>query len=196
MFEGVALFLLGLGVGLVITYPKVRQASRQAATDTLTGLYNRALLEKTLGRLLALAKRDKTSVSALMVDLNNFKEVNDRYGHQFGDQVLRLAAQAMAKSVRKSDFIFRYGGDEFLLILPQTNSAGAAKTANKIRENMNKVSISTPKGGKYDGIDSSIGIACFPENAKDENGLLKASDKALYSAKQKKDHVEVSKGES
>lgn len=196
MFEGTLVFLLGIGAGVMISYSRVEQASRQATTDTLTGLYNRALLEKTLGRLLALAARDKSALSVLMIDLNNFKEANDKYGHQFGDQVLRLAAQAMAKSVRKSDFIFRYGGDEFLLILPATNSNGASKTAAKIKENMKRVSLSTPQGGKYEGVDSSIGIASFPESAKDETGLLAASDKAVYEAKEKRDHVEVAKSES
>lgn len=195
MIEGILIFILGLGLGVLISYSRVRNAFRQASTDTLTGLYNRALLEKTLGRLLALSKRDNKPLSVLMLDLNNFKSVNDHFGHSFGDEVLRQSAQAMAKSIRKSDFIFRYGGDEFLLILPETSSAGAAKTALKIRENMGRISLEAPRGGKHEGIDSSIGVASFPDTAKDEKGLLASSDKALYRAKKKKDHIEVA-GES
>jgi diguanylate cyclase (GGDEF)-like protein len=178
---------------VLLSYSRISKVSRQASTDTLTGLYNRSLLEKTLGRLLALSKRDNKPLSILMLDLNKFKDVNDRFGHGFGDEVLRQSARAIAESIRKSDFIFRYGGDEFLLILPETGSTGAVKTAHKIRENMGRISLKAPRGGNYDGVDSSIGVASFPEVAKDEKDLLTSSDKALYLAKKKKDHVEVAK---
>ncbi len=113
-------FAAGALIGMGIAQYRINQIKSSAATDTLTGLYNRAFLDKTLGRLLAGARRDKQSLSVMMIDLNHFKEANDRFGHPFGDQVLKAAAEAMVASLRQSDFIFRYGGDEFLIILPHT----------------------------------------------------------------------------
>jgi diguanylate cyclase len=188
--------LVGLGLGLLISYRRVRAVTKEASTDTLTGLYNRSLLDKTLGRLLALSERDKRPLSILMVDLNEFKEANDRYGHQFGDEVLRQAAQAMVRAIRKSDFIFRYGGDEFLLILPETTADGAEKTAQKVKSNLIKSSLTTPSGGKYEGIQASVGIATYPKHALSDQALIKAADGAVYQAKENKNHIEVAQSES
>jgi diguanylate cyclase (GGDEF)-like protein len=189
-------FLAGAAAGVLVTYRRVKAVTKEASTDTLTGLYNRSLLDKTLGRLLALAQREDKPLSILMIDLNDFKEANDRYGHQFGDEVLRRAAQAMVRAIRKSDFIFRYGGDEFLLILPETTLEGAEKTAMKVKSNLSATTLKTPRGGNYDGVAASIGIAAYPSNAKSDQDLIKAADEAVYRAKDKRDHLEVAKNES
>lgn len=183
-------------IGVLISYPWIRRVRETASTDTLTGLYNRALFDKMLGRLYAAAVRDKKPLSVLMIDMNHFKEANDRFGHPFGDQVLKAASQAMVASLRASDFIFRYGGDEFLVILPGTAQAGALRVAQKIKGKLDKISLVTPKGSRFENIGASIGVACFPDVAGDETALLRAADRAVYQAKDKRAHIEVATSES
>lgn len=196
MIENILFLLVGATIGVVLTYPRLRQANKTAATDTLTGLYNRSVLDKTLGRLFAAAVREKKPIAVLMIDLNHFKEANDRFGHHFGDLVLKEASQAMVASLRDSDFIFRYGGDEFMLILPNTSEVGASRVAKKIKLKLDEISLTTPKGNVFQDIEASIGIACYPEISGDELTLLKAADRAVYLAKDKKGHIEVAKHES
>src|SRR5581483_9322287 len=180
---------LGFGLGLLASFRQVRHVHEAAATDTLTGLYNRVFLDKTLGRLLASAKRNKHSLAILMIDLNHFKEANDRFGHPFGDQVLKATAQAMVSSIRDSDFIFRYGGDEFLIILPGTSSVGAKRVARKIKSKLDELSLETPKGTTFEDVGASIGIAAYPEHAEVDSVLIKAADEAVYIAKDRRDHI-------
>lgn len=196
MIENILFLLVGTSLGVVLTYPRLRHAKKTAATDTLTGLYNRSVLDKTLGRLFAAAVREKKSISVLMIDMNHFKEANDRFGHHFGDLVLKEASTAMVGSLRDSDFIFRYGGDEFMLILPNTSEAGALRVAKKIKVKLDEVSLTTPKGSVFQDIEASIGIACYPDIKGDELSLVKAADQAVFLAKDKKGHIEVAKNES
>lgn len=196
MTEDLLFLIAGVLIGLSLSYFRLRKVQEDASTDTLTGLYNRSVLDKTLGRLFAAAVRDKKSLSVLMVDMNHFKEANDRFGHPFGDLVLREAAQAMVASLRDSDFIFRYGGDEFMLILPATSDVGALRVAKKIKLKLDEISLPTPKGGLFQDIEASIGIASYPNIAQDELSLIKAADRAVYEAKDKKGHIEVANNES
>lgn len=187
-----ALWLIfGLILGVVLSHRRMSQVREQAQTDTLTGLYNRALLDKTLGRLMAAAERDKKSLSILMIDLNHFKEANDRFGHQFGDEVLKATSAEMVKALRKSDFICRYGGDEFMIILPEASRAGAKKVAEKLRDRLDRISLTTPKGSQFEDIGASIGVATYPEHAKVDIELIKRADEAVYAAKDKKGHIVV-----
>lgn len=196
MIENTLYLMAGAAIGVVLTFPKIRQAQKSAATDTLTGLYNRSVLDKTLGRLYAAAVREKKSMAILMIDLNHFKEANDRFGHHFGDLVLKEAAVAMVASLRDSDFIFRYGGDEFMLILPNTSIEGALRVSKKIKLKLDSVSLTTPKDTVFQDLEASIGIACYPEIKGDEQTLVKAADQAVFLAKDRKGHVEVAKHES
>lgn len=184
---------LGLLIGLAVAQIRVRNVREQAATDTLTGLYNRAWMDKTLGRLLAQAKRSKSPLSIMMIDLNHFKEANDRFGHQFGDQVLRVAAETMVGSLRGSDFIFRYGGDEFLVILPGAAETGALKAGKKILRLLDALSLATPTGRQFEDVGASIGIATYPTHAEVDQVLLKKADEAVYLAKDHHGHIEVAK---
>jgi diguanylate cyclase (GGDEF)-like protein len=182
--------LIGLVPGLllaVIFWQRFGLIQKEAATDTLTGIYNRAWLAKTLGRLLALAKRDKKDLSVMMIDLNKFKAVNDQFGHQAGDRVLRGVAEATVESLRASDFIFRYGGDEFLVILPQTDSPGAVKVAKKVKDRVSKLSLKL----KMPDLGVSVGIASYPKHGEEGMDLVEKADQALYLAKKARDHIEV-----
>lgn len=196
MIENILFLLAGAAIGAVLTYPRLRRANKTAATDTLTGLYNRSVLDKTLGRLYASAVREKKAMAVLMIDMNHFKEANDRFGHHFGDLVLKEASAAMVGSLRDSDFIFRYGGDEFMLILPSTSEVGALRVAKKIKVKLDEISLTTPKGSVFQDIEASIGIACYPDVAGDELTLVKAADQAVFLAKDKRGHIEVAKHES
>lgn len=181
----------GMLVGIMLSQRRVSRIREEAQTDTLTGLYNRALIDKTLGRLMAGAERNKKDLSILMIDLNHFKEANDRFGHQFGDEVLKATSSEMVKVLRKSDFICRYGGDEFMIILPDTSKRGAKKVAEKLRSRLYKLSITTPKGTQFEDIGASIGVASYPEHAQIDLDLIKRADDAVYAAKDKKGHLVV-----
>lgn len=196
MIENILFLVAGAVLGLALMYSRLRQANKAAATDTLTGLYNRSVLDKTLGRLYAAAVREKKALAVLMIDMNHFKEANDRFGHHFGDLVLKEASSAMVRSLRDSDFIFRYGGDEFMLILPNTSEVGALRVAKKIKAKLDEISLTTPKGSVFQDIEASIGIACYPDVAGDETTLVKAADRAVFLAKDKKGHTWVAKNES
>lgn len=189
----ILIFIAGILLGIIAAQYQVRLAAKSAHTDTLTGVYNRALLDKTLGRLVAAADRDKKHLALMMMDLNNFKKANDRYGHQFGDLVLQSVTQEIVKVVRKSDFIFRYGGDEFMVILPATTKLGARRVAEKIRDQVISLALQTPRGTTFESIDLSIGIAAFPDDAAIDLDLIKKADDAVYRAKDKRDHIEVAK---
>lgn len=172
----------GITIGFLLVQPRMRTMRELAQTDTLTGVYNRALLNKTLGRLLGGAARRKEELSILMVDLNDFKQVNDQYGHQFGDLVLRKSAMEMVKVLRRSDFIFRYGGDEFMIILPGTSSTGGKLVTRKIQSKLGRLKLSVP-GGRYQSVSAAIGVATYPQDAKNDRDLISRADQASYEAK-------------
>jgi len=118
----------------------------------------------------------------VMMDLDGFKEVNDTYGHQLGDNVLRLVFTQMARGVRNTDFLARYGGDELTLILTQSDMSSAQIVAEKIVEGIKKLKFKLPDGKKLK-LGISGGIALFPVNARNGPDLLRAADAALYKAK-------------
>ena len=130
--------------------------------------------------MVAQAGRTVTPLSAIAMDLDRFKALNDRYGHQAGDEALAAVGAALRAGVRASDFAGRWGGEEFVLLLPDTDAAGAAALAEKLREAIASLTVlSVPAG-----ITGSFGVAALPEHARDADGLLRAADRALYVAKQ------------
>ncbi len=156
--------------------------SRQAYSDTLTGLPNRRALDERLEEEVTSARKNSFSFAVIMMDLDGFKSVNDTYGHAIGDEVLRIVFSQMARGVRNTDFLARYGGDELTLILSQTEISSAQIVAEKIVEGMKKVKYRLPDGrGLRIGI--SGGIALFPIHARNGPDLLRAADTALYQAK-------------
>jgi len=154
-------------------------AETRAATDGLTGLPNQRACQDNLKRMLAHANRTATPLSAIVLDLDHFKQINDRYGHGIGDDVLAAAAEALTASIRASDFAGRYGGEEFLLLLPDTDSQGSLDAAEQVR-----TAIETIKLPQVDGVvTASLGVATYPTDALDSGTLVRMADRALYAAK-------------
>lgn len=154
-------------------------AEMRAATDALTGLPNKRALQDTLKRMVAQASRQATPLAALMCDLDHFKGVNDLFGHAAGDAVLAAVAAVFSDTVRASDFAGRYGGEEFLILLPATPIEGALGIAERIRAGV--AGLQVP--GVEQRITLSIGIAMMPDQAYDAETLAQGADRALYAAK-------------
>ncbi|MBN2117699.1 MAG: GGDEF domain-containing protein [Anaerolineales bacterium] len=168
--------------------------SRQAYSDTLTGLPNRRALDERLEDEVASARRNNYSFAVIMMDLDGFKAINDTYGHAIGDDVLRLVFSQMARGVRTTDFLARYGGDELTLILSQTELASAEVVSGKIIEGMKKLKYRLPDGKRLK-LGVSGGIALFPVHARSGPDLLRAADAALYRAKKhKRGMFEIAQG--
>ncbi len=168
--------------------------SHQAYSDTLTGLPNRRALDERLEEEVAAARRSDYSFAVIMMDLDGFKVVNDTYGHAVGDDVLRLVFSQMARGVRTTDFLARYGGDELTLILTQTEMASAQIVAEKITEGIRKFKYRLPDGRTLK-LGISGGIALFPLHAHSGPDLLRAADAALYRAKKyRRGAFEVARG--
>jgi diguanylate cyclase (GGDEF)-like protein len=154
-------------------------AEVRAATDALTGLANTRALRDHLKRMLAHADRTGTPLAVVMCDLDHFKQINDVYGHEKGDHALAAAAVALASTVRESDVAGRYGGEEFLLLLPGTDREGALIVAEKLRDQVSRIVVT----GVDRPITASFGLAVFPADAPDADLLLRVADRALYAAK-------------
>ena len=168
--------------------------SRQAYSDTLTGLPNRRALDERLEEEVQAARRNNYSFAVIMMDLDGFKNVNDTYGHSVGDDVLRLVFNQMARGVRNTDFLARYGGDELTLILTQSEVSSAQIVAEKTVEGMGKLKYKLPDGRKLK-LGITGGIAIFPVNARNGPDLLRAADAALYQAKKhQRGTFEVARG--
>jgi diguanylate cyclase (GGDEF)-like protein len=163
-------------------------AEVRAATDSLTGLPNRRALDDTLKRMVAQASRALTPLAALMCDLDHFKEINDRFGHGRGDDVLAAVGAALSHSLRAGDFAGRYGGEEFLILLPATGLEGAIEAAVRLRTSISAIRV--PVVDRR--ITLSVGIAVLPEHALDGQSLERAADRALYAAKKAgRDRAEI-----
>ena len=157
-----------------------RQAVQRALRDPLTGIANRAAFEQALERELELARRQETPFSLLIVDIDHFKQCNDRYGHSFGDDVLRAVANTVSATVRRSDLVFRFGGEEFIVLTSHTSCEGGRLLAERIRQNIETLRTI---GGREIPLTVSLGVACWrPED--DGKGLFDRADAALYKAKQ------------
>ncbi|UCG31337.1 MAG: GGDEF domain-containing protein [candidate division WOR-3 bacterium] len=161
----------------------VRKSRKRLATlahaDKLTGLYNRQYFDKVALQEFQKAKSSGKSLSVLFVDLDHFKEVNDTHGHRTGDEVLRAVAWLIQKACRKTDLVARYGGEEIVVVLPNTQSSDACKIAEEVRVIIEK---QTNKMLKIP-ITVSIGVATFPGDASELHSILQRADQALYEAK-------------
>jgi diguanylate cyclase (GGDEF)-like protein len=155
-------------------------AELHAATDSLTGLPNRRALHDALRRMIAQAGRSLAPLAAVALDLDHFKQINDRFGHEKGDDVLAAVGRLLADTVRESDLAARAGGEEFCILLPDTDLDGALDVAEKLRAAIARVEVP----GVDTTITGSFGVAAFPLHAMDTPTLLRKSDRALYIAKQ------------
>jgi diguanylate cyclase (GGDEF)-like protein len=163
-------------------------AELHAATDSLTGLPNRRALHDSLRRMVAQAGRSAAPLAAVALDLDHFKQINDRFGHEKGDDVLAAVGRLLADTVRESDVASRAGGEEFCILLPDTDLDGALAVAEKLRVAIARLEVP----GVDATITGSFGVATFPLHAMDTPTLLRKSDRALYVAKQNgRDRVEA-----
>lgn len=154
------------------------QMQQQALTDGLTGWHNRRSFELQLERDLHLATRMRQPLSLIMMDLDNFKQINDNAGHETGDAALRMLAETLRAELRAVDTAARYGGDEFAIILPQANSEGAYIVAERLRRKIEQLEVPG-----FGGMTASFGLATFPVHASSRDTLVVAADRALYEAK-------------
>jgi two-component system, cell cycle response regulator len=154
----------------------------QATHDSLTGLLNRAAIRDILSRQYTRARREGTPLSISIADLDHFKRINDTLGHATGDIVLREASQRLSSAVRQYDYIGRYGGEEFLVVLPGCDEEMAERQADRLRRSLSEKSFLLPEGCVE--ITASLGVASVdPSSESDVEILLLAADKALYRAK-------------
>jgi len=154
-------------------------AEARATSDMLTGLPNTRAARETLKRVMAQASRGVAPLSVVMFDLDRFKQINDTYGHGRGDDVLAAVGSVVRATLRASDFAARFGGEEFLVLLPDTDRGGAVTTAEKLRQALSEISIPLVERA----ITASFGVATFPADGADEDTLVRAADHALYDAK-------------
>jgi two-component system, cell cycle response regulator len=160
-----------------------RESLREQAThDSLTGLWNRAAVFEILANELARQKRHGGSIAIAMVDLDHFKQINDDYGHQIGDQTLRAASEAMTRCIRRYDAVGRFGGEEFLVILPGCDKMNALSHAERVRAAISNLTVKVP--GRFLTVTASVGVATVVAGSDIDSCLLiRAADTALYRAK-------------
>ncbi len=150
--------------------------------DALTGLYNRRMLEKLLNRDIQRANRYKHSLSLFMLDIDNFKTINDKKGHAVGDFVLEKISKVMMEVIRDTDYVVRYGGEEFIIILPETPLDKAEALAERLRNKIEETLIKPPNEEQF-SITVSIGISCFTDKINSFDKLVSSADFAMYIAK-------------
>lgn len=163
--------------------------------DSLTGLFNRNCFHDTIIHMLALTQREGSELSLVFLDLDDFKNINDTYGHQVGDMVLQKFGTLLSSTIRKSDIALRYGGEEFVILMPNTNHEDALILSNRVRLNVKNTSFM--ENGTMVKISISGGLAVYPTHAKTVDELIYSADSALYRAKGAgKNNIKVFKNES
>jgi diguanylate cyclase (GGDEF)-like protein len=160
---------------------EIEEVTRRARTDSLTGLANRRHFDEQLRRVVAETDRFGGTCSLLLIDLDHFKSVNDRLGHQAGDTVLKHVAQVMRDAVRTVDLCARYGGEELAILLPQTSQEGAVELAERLRQALEQ--RPSVHAGEAVPVTASFGVATYPTPVPYGDWLVLAADKALYEAK-------------
>lgn len=173
-------------------HQKATQFQLLSITDPLTGLLNRRYLEERLGEEFERSKRHRFPMSFLMVDIDNFKEYNDRNGHQAGDIALEITAQCLKSALRSADVASRYGGEEFSILLPQTNLTEALVIAERIRSRVEKSSYPHGERQPHGAVTVSIGVSAFGPKLETPSSIIGAADHALYVAKSRGKNCVVS----
>lgn len=184
---GVIVKMLNLCLEKINLYEKLEKISIH---DNLTGIYNRRYFNGRFYEEFGRSEKFKLKLSVLMIDIDNFKKINDTYGHLVGDRVLREVSKMITHNLREIDFVARYGGEEFVVILLETDKSGALFVGERIRKE-----IEAKKIRAFDetlSVTVSVGVATYPNNARSSGIFLEVADKALYSAKNKgKNRVET-----
>ncbi len=164
-----------------ITYStNLKRINELAIKDGLSGLYNHRHFKEMLSNFVARALRYSEDLSVVIVDIDNFKMINDEHGHQAGDVIINETGKLIANSIREIDIAARYGGDEFAIVLPKTNESGASYVTEKL---VKRIEASKILNSEKVNITFSIGISSFPKNAMTQDGLIEKADTALYEAK-------------
>ncbi len=162
-----------------------RRATELSYHDALTGVFNRRYLEEALETEARRAARYDLPLSVNMVDIDHFKAYNDTHGHTRGDEVLRIVARRLREQTRNADIVTRYGGEEFVVILPMTTKPHARLVAEKLRAAIAATVIESPDGSEPTRVTISVGVSTFPGDSSTATGLLQAADAALYAAKER-----------
>ena len=178
-----------LNIPDMIKNPKILEIStfeeilKRSMEDLKTGCYNSNSLNEIAGREINRARRYDQNVSFILVDLDNFKGINDNLGHLYGDKVLKEFTKTLKKTIRKEDLVARFGGDEFVIILPQTGKAGALYLGERIKESIQNIFVEEPYRSTNMDFSFSAGVVTFPADGTEFEDLLGKADKALYQAK-------------
>lgn len=173
----------GEQVALALANLRLRETLRsQSILDPLTGVYNRRFMEETLAREIRRAERGQRELSVLIFDLDHFKQFNDTHGHEAGDALLRELGQLLKSSIRGGDVACRFGGEEFVLIIPETNLESARERAEELRQKTRQLTV-LHRGQALGVVTMSVGVAAYPQNGDAAEALLRAADSALYRAK-------------
>jgi diguanylate cyclase (GGDEF)-like protein len=158
------------------------QLQQRAIHDPLTGLFNRYYLDDTLDRELSRAEREQYEVGFMILDIDYFKHYNDTYGHDAGDTVLKTFGNLLKQSVRHADIACRFGGEEFLIVLPGASLSETHQRANALCDAVHRMRI-VQNGQELGTITISVGVACFPQHGTHATSIISAADQALYRAK-------------
>lgn len=176
------LTMLAFTIAMAADNARLYEQTRQIAdTDSVTGLFNHRYMQDAIEAEIHRSSRSRRPFVIMMIDLNNFKAVNDTLGHPAGDHLLKHAGKVLAAACRKTDSVGRYGGDEFIILLPETNTEQAGTLAERIQQAATELSATLPPGAPE--ISLSIGIAVYPYDSGVRQELIKAADRAMYEAK-------------
>jgi len=178
-----ALGIIGIMMDITDIHNQEEKLKYLASTDSMTNLFNRRYLTESSESLCCLAKRNKSDISIIMLDIDNFKNINDMHGHKMGDEVIILLAQLLKKHSRKSDIVCRWGGEEFVMLLPDTNLEGGLRISQKIRKLVENLVINLEDNQE---LKYTVSIGVSQINCKTDFNIdssIDRADKALYKAK-------------
>lgn len=168
-----------LSTPMIIEEQKSDVISQSSVKDKLTGLYAKDIFQIFLDKEFSLASRKRNDLCLIMLDIDDFKKINDSFGHQIGDEVLEKLGKTINSNIRQMDFACRYGGEEFAIIMPNSNKNDAIKLAKRLRKKVEELNFSNFN------ITISLGISILTQKVKNSSDLIKTADKALYSAKKR-----------
>lgn len=178
------LSVLASFAAMAISNAKIHNRTKlMAITDVLTGLHNHRYFKQVFAQEVGRAKRYQKPLSVILMDVDDFKKYNDTYGHPAGDETLRVIGDVVMKTIRSVDYGFRYGGEEFVILLPETKLASALQVAERLRERIEAETTAVLSGPTGRGVTVSAGVAAFPDNGARPKELFATVDGLLYKAK-------------